>query len=91
MDEEDCGDQNMIEKWFDLLPLTAGILTALLFYYSSRIGWKALNDFRMRMKRLQIVNRYQFSSKNASKKLSKQLGMARIVVGAYGDKIVRDK
>ena len=81
----------MIEKWFETLPIIAGVLTGLFFYFSSRIGWRALKDFRMRMKRLQIVNRYQFSTKSASKKLSKQFGMARIVVGAYGDKIVRDK
>ena len=81
----------MIEKWFETLPIIAGVLTGLFFYFSSRIGWRALKDFRMRMKRLQIVNRYQFSTKSASKKLSKQLGMARIVVGAYGDKLVRDK
>ena len=75
---------------FNYLPLIASILVALIILTLSRISWNALNEFRMRMRRIQIVNRYQFSSKSASKKINRQVNMAKIVLGTYGDRLVRN-
>ena len=80
----------MNNLFFDLLPLLGSILSALVVFYALRTLLKTFIDVRMRMRRLEIVNRYQFVSKVGSNKLNKQISMARRVVGIYGDKIVKD-
>lgn len=75
---------------FDYLPIIASVLVTFIILILSRISWNALNEFRMRMRRIQIVNRYQFASKSTSKKINRQVNMAKIVLGTYGDKLVRN-
>ncbi len=81
----------MSEKLLNLLPLISGLLVAITFFKIARIGTQALSNFRMRVKRLEIVRTYQIAGKTGAKKVSKQLNMAKLIAGSYGDRLVRDR
>ena len=81
----------MSDSLFNLLPIFSGVLVTITLLLASRVGLRSLSEVRMKMRRLEIVRNYQFSGKAGAKKLSKQLGMAKVVVGSYGDRLVKDK
>jgi len=80
----------MRDFFFNLLPLISALLVGVTIYLTVQITVRAVSDFRMRMRRLEIVSTYHISGKSGSKKLSKHVSMAKLVVGSYGDQIVRD-
>ncbi len=81
----------MRHQLFELLPIFSGVLVTITLLFISRVGLSALTELRMKMRRLELVRNYQFSGKASAKRISKQFGMAKIVVGSYGDKLVKDK
>ncbi|CAB4694781.1 unannotated protein [freshwater metagenome] len=81
----------MIDILFNLLPVVAGILVAVSVYRASSMGIQAVSAFRMRIRRLEIVRAYQLAGKASVKRVSKQVNMAKLIVGSYGDRLVKDR
>ena len=79
----------MSNTLFDLLPIFAGLLVAVTIYRASSVGIQAVNEFRMRLRRIEIVRTYQIAGKASVKNVSKQVNTAKLIVGAYGDRLVK--
>ena len=80
----------MINNYRNFLPLIASFAGFLAVFIAFRLFWKSYNDLRIRLKRLEIVNRYQLGSKSTVKRVNKQWSMTKIVVGSFGEKIVKN-
>jgi len=80
----------MSEVFFSSLPLLAGLLVGLTVYRVAILGFQEVSDFRMRLRRLQIVHAYHVSGKSNAKKFTRQMNMAKVIVGSYGDRIVKN-
>ena len=75
---------------FDFLPTIGAVISAFVIFITTRILWKNFIEFRQRMRRLEVVSRYQFSAKNSSNKINRQISTAKKVLGIYGDRLVKD-
>ena len=81
----------MNETLFDLLPIFAGIFATILIYNFVNFGVRILKEVRMRARRLEVVHTYQFARKQSAKKVSKQVSVAKLIIGSYGDRLVKNK
>ena len=76
---------------FNLLPLISAILVGVTFYKFFKIISQSVSEVRLRLRRIEVINSYQISTKVSTKRVSRHLNVAKLVVGAYGDKVVKDK
>ncbi len=81
----------MIDRLFNLLPLLSALLVAGTLFFGARVALRTSDELRMKMRRLDIVRDYNFSGKSTTKRLSKQIGVAKLIVGTYGNRLVKDQ
>ena len=90
VDEEDCRDQDMSKFITSSIPFAASILVAFTVYILLSLGLKALSSLRMKMRRMDLVRSYQMVGKTLQKRPSKQISTVKVIIGSYGDRLVKN-
>lgn len=72
------------------IPIVVSLSVAFIVYILLSFGLKALVSVRLKMRRMDLVRSYQMVGKSLQKRPSRQISAVKIIIGAYGDRLVKN-
>ena len=72
------------------IPFVVSLTVAFIVYILLSFGLKALVSVRLKMRRMDLVRSYQMVGKSLQKRPSRQISAVKIIIGAYGDRLVKN-